>query len=60
VRIEAVEALGRLGTPTAADALRRVLKQRNFLGGGRTREIRTAAESALAGIERSSGTGGRR
>jgi hypothetical protein len=60
VRIEAVEALGRLGTPTAADVLRRVLKQRNFLGGGRTREIRTAAESALAGIERSSGTGSRR
>lgn len=59
LRIEAVEALGRLGTPTAAEALRRVLKQRSFLGAGHTREIRTAAEAALAGIERSSGTGGR-
>jgi HEAT repeat protein len=59
VRVEAVEALGRLGTPAAAEALRRVLKQRSFLGGGRTREIRTAAQAALAGIERSSWTGGR-
>jgi len=59
LRIEAVEALGRLGTPAAAEALRRVLKQRSFLGAGHTREIRTAAEAALAGIERSSGTGGR-
>jgi HEAT repeat protein len=54
-RIEAVESLGRLGTPAAAEALRRVLRQRSFLGGGRSREIRTAAESALAGIEHASG-----
>jgi hypothetical protein len=31
------------------------LRQRSFLGGGRSREIRTAAESALAGIEHASG-----
>jgi hypothetical protein len=51
-RIEAVEALGRLGTPDAAAALRDVLRQRVFLTGGRTRELRTAAESALARLGR--------
>lgn len=57
-RIEAIEALGRLGTPDAAAALREVLKQRAFLAGGRIRELRTAAESALARMRQGPGEGG--
>ncbi len=57
-RVEAIEALGRLGTPEAAEALREVLRQRTFLAGGRAREVRTAAEAALAGIDRTTPTGG--
>ncbi|MHB1477360.1 MAG: HEAT repeat domain-containing protein, partial [Coriobacteriia bacterium] len=51
-RVEAIEALGRLGTPDAATALRDVLRQRTFLAGGRMREVRTAAEAALADLGR--------
>ncbi len=57
-RIEAVEALGRLGTPDAANALRDVLRQRAFLTGGRMRELRTAAESALARMRHAPVEGG--
>jgi len=57
-RVEAVEALGRLGTPDAADALRDVLRQRSFLVGGRMRELRTAAESALERIRHAPVEGG--
>ena len=58
VRVEAIEALGRLGTPEAADALRDVLRQRTFLAGGRMREVRTAAEAALANLTRTTSAGG--
>lgn len=57
-RVEAVEALGRLGTSEAESALRDVLRQRAFLAGGRMREVRTAAEAALAGLGRSRSSGG--
>lgn len=57
-RIEAIEALGRLGTPQAAAALRDVLHQRTFLAGGRMREVRTAAEAALADLGRARPAGG--
>jgi len=57
-RVEAIEALGRLGTPEAAAALRDVLRQRAFLAGGRMREVRTAAEAALADLGRAKPAGG--
>ncbi|MBN2247088.1 MAG: HEAT repeat domain-containing protein [Coriobacteriia bacterium] len=57
-RVEAIEALGRLGTPEAAEALRDVLRQRVFLAGGRMREVRTAAEAALAGLGHTTSAGG--
>ena len=58
VRVEAIEALGRLGTPEAAAVLRDVLRQRTFLAGGRMREVRTAAEAALANLARTTTAGG--
>lgn len=57
-RIEAIEALGRLGRREALPALRELERQRGLMRGGRAREIRTAAESALAAIARSAGGGG--
>lgn len=57
-RVEAIEALGRLGSPEAASALRDVLRQRAFLSAGRMREVRTAAEAALANLGRAQSTGG--
>jgi hypothetical protein len=46
-RVEAIEALGRIGAPSSAEVLRAVSRQRRLTGGARTREVRTAAESAL-------------
>ncbi|MDY0339699.1 MAG: HEAT repeat domain-containing protein [Coriobacteriia bacterium] len=57
-RVEAIEALGRLGTADAAAALRDVARQRTFLAGGRTREIRAAAEAALSNLGRATPLGG--
>jgi HEAT repeat protein len=57
-RIEAIEALGRLGRREAVPVLRELERQRGLMRTGRVREIRTAAEAALAAIERSSGGGG--
>lgn len=46
-RIEAIESLGRIGSPEALPVLTEFAKQRILLRGGRTRELRAAAESAL-------------
>jgi hypothetical protein len=47
-RIEAIEALGRLGGSQAAAVLADIARQRGRLMGGRAREVRAAAEAALA------------
>ncbi len=52
-RIEAIEALGRLATPEAEAAIVDVARSRALLRSGRVRELQTAAEAALASIERS-------
>jgi HEAT repeat protein len=46
-RIEAIEALGRIGAASSEDVLRAITKHRRLIGGTRAREVRTAAESAL-------------
>lgn len=51
VRIKAVEALGRLRAPEAAELLRNVLRQRNGLTHVEPAGLRAAAEEALALIE---------
>jgi hypothetical protein len=59
-RIEAIEALGRLGAPEAEAVLSSIVNQRGSIWGGRTRELRTAAEAALAEIRRDASGGGAR
>ena len=57
-RIEAIEALGRLKVPEAETVLSDIVRQRGIIRAGRAREVRTAAESALAELRRSIGEGG--
>jgi HEAT repeat protein len=58
VRIEAIEALGKLGMPEAADVLREIVRQRGIMRAGRVREIKSAAAAALAAVERARAGGG--
>jgi hypothetical protein len=51
IRIKAIEALGRLGAPEAADTLRAILRQRNGLTYTEPAGLRSAAEEALGLIE---------
>jgi hypothetical protein len=51
VRIKAIEALGRLRAPEAADMLRNILRHRNGLTYSEPAGLRAAAEEALALIE---------
>lgn len=51
-RVEALEALGKIGTPEARSAIQDVARHRGILRTGRTREIQIAAEAALASIDR--------
>jgi hypothetical protein len=58
-RVEAIEALGRIGAPEAERALREIAQERGgIVRSGRSREVRTAAEAALAEIERARREGG--
>lgn len=57
-RIEAIEALGHIGTPQAEAVIAEVARQRSRLRGGRTRELQTAAEAALANIKQRRERGG--
>lgn len=54
-RIEAIEALGRLGAVEATPTLRMLAGRRGLLGGARTRELRSAALTALKRIETGGG-----
>ncbi len=47
VRIEAIEALGRIGSDEARPVLERLAGQRSVLRRGRSNEIRAAAQAAL-------------
>ncbi|NTW29002.1 MAG: HEAT repeat domain-containing protein [Coriobacteriia bacterium] len=49
-RIEAIDALGRLGATEAVPTLEHLARARSLFGASRTRELRTAAESAIAKI----------
>ena len=51
-RVEAIEALGRIGDPDALPALRTLANKRSLLGSARYREIRAAATSAIGAIRR--------
>jgi HEAT repeat protein len=58
-RVEAIEALGRIGSPDAVAALRDLAHERGgIIRTGRAREIRTAADAALAEIDRVRREGG--
>jgi HEAT repeat protein len=57
--VEAVEALGQIGSPVAGPLLEGMAEQRRILGGGRTKDLRAAAASALRAIAaRNAGGGG--
>lgn len=49
-RVEAIEALGRLGAVEALPALESIAGKRSIIGASRARELRAAAESAIAHI----------
>lgn len=53
-RVEAIEALGRIGSPDAVPTLERLAEKRGIRR-ARTREISSAAESALAVMRRGGG-----
>ena len=46
-RVEAIEALGRIGAPSSEAVLRAISRHRRLMGGARVRELRAAADSAL-------------
>jgi HEAT repeat protein len=50
-RVEAIEALGKLGAAEALPTLETIASKRSIIGGGRARELRTAAEHAIAQIK---------
>jgi hypothetical protein len=50
-RVEAIEALGRIGSPEALPTLRVLAARRSLLGRGRHREIRAAATAAIDAIQ---------
>lgn len=58
-RVEAIEALGRIGGPEARTALNDLAGRRAIIRSGRVREIRAAAETALAVLEAADGGGAR-
>lgn len=56
-RIEAIEALGRIGAPPSNAVLQELARRRGILG-GRDRDVRTAAEAALASFGMRTAGGG--
>lgn len=55
-RVEAIEALGRLGAVEALPTLRMLAGKRALLGGAKMRELRSAALAAIQRIESRGGT----
>lgn len=56
-RVEAIEALGRLGATESLQTLESIAGRRAIIGASRVRELRVAAESAIARISASKGDG---
>jgi HEAT repeat protein len=54
-RVEAVEALGRIGSPEALPVLEQLAERRGGIRRARTREISAAADSAIAAIRNPGG-----
>ncbi len=54
-RVEAIEALGRLGSKQSLPVLEQLAGKRSILGSSRNRELRGAAEQAIAMIARGGG-----
>jgi HEAT repeat protein len=50
-RVEAIEALGRMGAREALPTLQAISKKRAIIGAARARELRTAAQAALGAIK---------
>ena len=50
-RVEAIEALGRIGAPEAIPTLEALAGKRSLLGGGRGKELRASASAAVAAIK---------
>jgi len=49
-RIEAIEALGQIGSPEALAVLSSLTRKRSLVGGSRSREVKTAAAAAASRI----------
>ncbi|MDR3687381.1 MAG: HEAT repeat domain-containing protein [Coriobacteriia bacterium] len=54
-RVEAMEALGRIGEPEALPTLQALARKRSIIGGRGAKELRTAAESAVAALKAKGG-----
>ncbi len=54
-RVEAIEALGRIGAAEALPTLEGLAGRRSLLGGGRSKDLRAAAEAAIAAIKSKGG-----
>ena len=50
-RVEAIEALGRIGAPESLPTLQTLARKRSIIGAARAKELRTAAESAIAALK---------
>lgn len=50
-RAEAIEALGVIGSPDALPALEAIVGKRRFIGAGRAKGLKSAAESAISAIK---------
>ena len=46
-RVEAIEALGRMGAVESLPTLQAIARRRSLIGAARAKELRTAAESAI-------------
>jgi HEAT repeat protein len=55
-RVEAIEALGRMGATEALPTLQSLARKRSIIGARSAKELRTAAESAIAAIRTGEGT----
>lgn len=54
-RVEAIEALGKLGSADALPALEAIAGRRSIIGAARIRELKAAAESAIARLKAGKG-----
>jgi hypothetical protein len=56
-RVEAIQSLARIGEASVVPAIQELAQKRGFFGGGRDREVRAAATSALAAFSARAGAG---